>query len=544
MEKIFFGGTIRTMDTSNPVVEAVLVEDDKIVAVGSYEDMVAQAGSDVELVDLEGNAMLPGLFEPHAHFDLASFMHKGNFIGGLVYDNADEVVAKMKEAAEKTPKGKWLFLFGLDYLINRDLPELDRHWLDENVSTEHPIMVCVQSMHTSIVNTLALETMGIDRNTPDARDGRIYHDEDGEPNGILTEQTLTYPFLLAWINDWKLNPAELMKEQFIEWKKKGITSTWTAGMQSMFPNQLALMNQWEQAAPLRQDYAIAFAPLESGAASLDDCPEDNPMFKFTGIKFWYDGSPYTGNMFMYDNYLENEIMQDRLKIPAHQAGERLFDQEYFYNMFKKYHDMGFQISVHSQGDRSSHELLDIMERVITESPRTDHRHRIEHCAFMTQEDIQRCADLGITLSYHVGHLFYYGEALNELVIGEDRMNSMFMRCRDALDKGIKISLHSDDPMYFADPLMLVATACSRTSRKGNRMTTDQAITVDEAMRAVTIDAAWQQKRENEVGSIEVGKYADFTILSEDPYEVEDPYNIKDIDVVTTYLAGIDTDTMY
>ena len=204
--------------------------------------------------------------------------------------------------------------------------------------------------------------------------------------------------------------------------------------------------------------------------------------------------------------------------------------------------MGYQISVHSQGDRSNRELIDMFERLLTEHPREDHRHRIEHCAFMSPNEIRRCAELGITLSYHIGHLYYYGEALNELIIGEERMQSEFMRCRDALDAGIKVSLHSDDPMYFADPLLLATVSITRKTRKGEDIVPQQALDVHEAMRAITIDAAWQMNREKEIGSIEKGKFADFTILGENPYEV-DPLRIKDIPVVTTWVSGLNTDAM-
>lgn len=541
MRKIFYGGPIITMDDTNPRTEAVLVEDGSIVALGALDEMIAQAGDAADRVDLQGNAMMPGLVEPHAHFDVASCIHNCHFIGGLRYDTAEEVLAEIKRDVDATPVGKWVFCFGLDYLINRDLPEIDRYWLDE-ITSDRPLFIMVQSMHTGFLNSKGLEVMNITRDTPDPRDGHIYKDENGEPTGVLTEQTLLFPIILAWMQDLGRAPETLAAEQFKRFKKVGITTTWTAGMMALFPNQINLMAEWGQSAPVRQDYAIAFNSFEKGVMKLEDIPEGNAHCRFTGIKFWYDGSPYTGNMLMEDNYLENDTMQKSLQVPVSQAGERLFEQGMFYELLKKYHQMGYQISVHSQGNRANRELVDMFERLLSECPREDHRHRIEHCAFMHSEDIERCAKLGITLSYHIGHLYYYGEALNDLVIGKELVDDEFMCCRTALDAGMKVSLHSDDPMYFANPLLLAATAASRTSKRGLNMQPEQALSIHEALRAITIDAAWQQMRESELGSIEVGKFADFTVLKKDPYTV-DPYDIKDIEVVTTYLAGIDTDTM-
>lgn len=541
MEKIFHNGTIYTMDDKQPQVDAVYVKDGRIAATGALEQLREVAGHPVDEVDLGSNVMFPGFIEPHAHFDVASFFSQTHFIGGMVYDTTEEVIDRIKQVVDETPAGKWIFFFGLDYLLNRDFPAIDRHWIDD-ITTDHPVAIMVQSIHTAFLNTPAIKIMGFTAETEDPRDGHIYKDENGEPNGIITEQTLVFPVLIKWLQDWNFAPEFLCKEQYRSFKEKGITTTWTAGMMSLFPNQLELMAEWGKTAPVRQDYSIAFAPIENGSIDLDKLPENNDSFRFTGIKFWYDGSPYTGNMFMDDNYLENEIMQSRLHIPVDQAGERLFKQDMFYALLEKYHLMGYQISVHSQGDRSNRELIDMFERLLREHPRDGHRHRIEHCAFMAPEDVKRCGELGITLSYHIGHLFYYGEALNELVIGKPRVDAEFMRCRDAIDAGIPISLHSDEPMYFADPLLLASTAISRTTRKGLTMTEDQAISVHEAMRAITIDAAWQLMRDEELGSIEVGKFADFTVLAADPYKT-DPVAIKDIPVVTTYLAGADTDTL-
>lgn len=536
MEKIFFNGTIITMDEKNKEVEAVHVKEGKIAHVGKLEEVLQYKTEQTEMVDLQGNVLFPGFIEPHIHFDLAAIIDHAHYIGGIKYANTEDIINEMKRVIKETPPGEWIFFFGLDYLINRDLPQVNRHVLDK-LTSEHPVFVIIQSMHTTYANSLALSDLNITKDTQDTRDGHCFKDENGEPTGVLTEQT----FSLMFVNKWMQSKNEPMEKYFLnkaqDLSKAGITTCWTAGMMPLVKNHnqfvCDLINRDD--CPIRHDYSITYPNFLSGAESLDRIIPDQPKAKFTGIKFWFDGSPYTGNMKMFDNYLENPIMQDCLYVPKNQNGEFLFEKEKMHQLIQEYHNKGVQISIHSQGDYAGKVLVDIFEQVLTEFPRPDHRHRLEHCAFLSEEDTKRCAKLGIQLSYHVNHIYYYGEALNDLVVGEDR-TKIAVNCRWALDNGASFSLHTDDPMYPANPLRLVCTAVTRTSRSGKAFGPEYTIPVHEALKGITINAAFQCLREKEVGSIEVGKYADFTLLQENPYLV-DPLKIGDIKVIKTYLDG-------
>lgn len=539
MGQIFFNGNIITMEDNQQQVEAVYVKDGKIAAVGSLDAINKYQTAETEMIDLDGNTMFPGFFEPHIHLDLAALIDSATYVGGIEYENTEDVLNVIKKTIEETPPGKWIFFFGLDYLINRDLPMIDRHYLD-NLSAVHPMFILIQSMHTVYANSLALELVGIDKDTKDTRDGHCFKDENGVPTGVLTEQTFSLQFVAKWMQENQVSLKDLFVNKTEQLAKMGITTAWTAGLMPLVPNH----NQFvydiitDEKCPIRHDYAITFTNFNSGAESLDKLIPDHPKSKFTGVKLWLDGSPYTGNMKLFDNYLENEIMQERLFVPTNQNGELLFPLDTMYEIIKEYHNKGVQISVHSQGDRSGKELVDIFERVLTEYPRANHHHRIEHCAFLTKEDTQRCAQLGIELSYHVNHIYYYGEALNDLVVGPERAR-VAVNAKWGQESGANITLHSDDPMYHSNPLRLVCTAVTRQSRKGKVFGPEYKLTVDEAMKAITINSAKQLLRSEELGSIAVGKYADFTVLAENPYSV-DPLHIGDIEVVKTYLDGKET----
>lgn len=540
--KLFTGGKIITMNEVNPTCEAVYVEDGRVVKIGSFEEL-NNAFKEAEVIDLKGNVMMPGFIEPHAHFDLCSMISKMHNVSGIDYPNTEDVIEQLKKAVRETPKGHWIMCFGLDFLLNRDMPEVNRYWLDE-ISKEHPIAIIIQSMHTMYINSMGLEMAGINRDTKDTRDGHCIKDDSGEPLGILTEQGFIVPIVFKWLEQVNEDPWDWLVDEAKLWSKAGVTATWVAGFTPLYENHIQLMLDLfnNKGCPIRGDYTITFNSIEDGSVDLDKMTnKDTDKCKMTGIKSWYDGSPYTGNTLMFDNYLENEVMQNKLYVPKDNHGERLFSQKFFYKIMKKYHDTGYQLSIHAQGDQAASEVLEMYAKVLEESPRKDHRHRMEHCAFIRKEDLDLAAKLGITISYHTNHLYYYGEALQELVVGNERTEKM-LPYRSSLDKGIKISLHSDAPMYSVNPLRVAGNAVTRKTRNGQVIGPDECISITEALRGITIDAAWQILRDKDFGSIEEGKFADFTVIAEDPYEV-DPHHWEDIKIVTTYLSGEDTETL-
>lgn len=159
------------------------------------------------------NTMIPGFIEPHVYFDLCTMISQMHNISRLVYGDKDDVIREIKKAVDNTPKGKWVICFGLDYLINRDLPMIDRYWLDE-ITKEHPLALIIQSMHTMYLNSMALEIAGIDRNTKDTRDGHNIKDNNGESLGILTEQGFLVPIINLWLKDIGKDTKNLIKEEF------------------------------------------------------------------------------------------------------------------------------------------------------------------------------------------------------------------------------------------------------------------------------------------------------------------------------------------
>ena len=210
-EKLFYNCTIITMDLDCNIFNSVYVVDGIIADIGDFNDL-KKLYSKAELIDLKGYVMLPGFIEPHAHFDLCSICSQMLSVSGITYPNSENVIEALKRKIKDTPKGKWIMGFGIDYLINRNLVEIDRYYLD-SLSTNHPIALIIQSMHTLYCNSLALRLAGITRDTKDTSDGHLIKDKDGEPLGIMTEQGFILPMVKMCLEDLDMKPEELLEAE-------------------------------------------------------------------------------------------------------------------------------------------------------------------------------------------------------------------------------------------------------------------------------------------------------------------------------------------
>jgi predicted amidohydrolase YtcJ len=197
--------------------------------------------------------------------------------------------------------------------------------------------------------------------------------------------------------------------------------------------------------------------------------------------------------------------------------------------------MGWQVAVHCQGDQAITEVMAEFVKMNQKANITAYRHRLEHCLLLPKEVMPSMKLTNITPSFHINHILYYGEALKNDILGNDRVQKIFP-IKTFTEQYIPFSLHADKPMYEADPLSLVSTAVNRSTESGLVINQNQHISVWQALRAVTVDAAWQLHLEQKLGSIEKGKYADFVILDKNPLKVN-PQDISKVKVLETIVAG-------
>jgi predicted amidohydrolase YtcJ len=248
-------------------------------------------------------------------------------------------------------------------------------------------------------------------------------------------------------------------------------------------------------------------------------------FRLVAVKAWSDGSSQGKTAFFREPYLGGT---DR--------GSLNYTPEALTDAIRVAHKAGWQVGVHANGDAAIDTTLAAFETVLKEMPRADHRHRIEHCSYMRPEHIAKMAEHGFTPSYLIGHVKYWGKAFRDDILGPERAD-LLDPCASALAGGLRITLHSDYNVTQIHPLTMVETAVTRIlNQGGDVLNPKECIPVMAALKAVTLDAAWQTGMDGITGSVEVGKYADFVVLEKDPTTVE-PTAIHAIKVSETWLEG-------
>ena len=510
---------------------ALAIAGGRIAALGSHAEMLARRDPRTAVVHLDDAVVLPGLIEPHTHPDLCAQCYSWVDVSGFTHATAAGVERALREAIAGAPAGQWIFAFGLDFMLTPDLGVWDRARLDA-LAPRHPIFILIQSMHSAFVNSAALHAAGIDESTPDPEvGGRYGRDATGRLTGKVEEAGAMLPLLAAF--DYA--PAAFsarIRQQFQRYRGAGIT---TIGMPGMFVPApfLDIYEGLTADAPLR---TVAYLRDEQVDHAGRRPGEGAARFRVAGVKLWYDGSPYSGTMLLDDPYVDSELCCCRLGIARGSAGYALHDRTTLVPRLRRWLADGWQVLTHAQGDRAIREVLDMYEQVLgAPGGGAEPRWRIEHAGLISADDIARAARLGVALSFHVNHVRYYGPELRDAILGPARAERM-MPIGTAVRAGHRVSLHADSPMYPPGPLGLVRTAVTRRTRTGERLGVHEAISVEQALRAVTIDAAWQLGLEAEVGSLAPGKRADLTILDADPRDVA-PEQIDRIAVRATWLDG-------
>ncbi|MFK8025804.1 MAG: amidohydrolase [Ilumatobacter sp.] len=539
---------------------AVAVRGDRIVAVGLLDHVIAAIGAQPHRIDrsLDGRVILPGLIDQHLHPILGATTLATEVIAPEDWvlpertfpaaASHEEYVARLTSAVqdmEDAPADEWLFSWGYHELWHG---RVDRAVLDA-VSGARPIGVWQRSCHEFFFNTPALDALGLlDRDlaaevAAGTLDAGVAETADVNAGHFWERGNFALVFPLV-------TPMLFAPERFERGLRQMVRYLHQHGVTAFNePGAVLVPGAWELYEHVLGDIDTPFAsyfitdgrgPAEQGMSHEDSlaraqrqydmAPSGKLSFFDQQVKLFADGAILSQLMQMNEPYLDRAGNPN----PDHH-GAWLMEPDVFEERAKLYWDAGFRLHIHVNGDAGLEMVLDTIERRMAEHPRPDHRTVIVHFANSTEVQIDRLARLGCVVSSNPYYPVGFADKFGEVGLGPERADVM-TRHRSVLDRGVPLSFHSDLPMGRSDPIGMMSCAVNRVTPSGRVAGPAQRITVAEALRAVTIDAAHSWGRERELGSIEPGKVANFTVVDASPLDV-DPDALDTIDVIGTFFEG-------
>ena len=534
---IFSARKIVTMNPSRPFATHVAVRDGRIVAVGNFDEICGASGVAVD-TRFSDKILLPGFVEGHSHIMEGMMWSlpyvgagdrrspEGKLVAGL--PNIDAIVARLQQAdAAMTDPATPLFAWGFDPL-HIGGQSLTRQDLDK-VSTTRPIMVVHASFHISNVNTLVLEKAELNRTT---NISGVVMGKDGEPSGEV--QGIAARFRVFRVLGGNPLSGNLTAEDV----NRYASSACVQGVTTItdLHNDLAEQTiEVYRAASRRADFPVRLVPA---LASVSHTPEQG-IEKIATLRATGNDKLHYGIVkLVVDGSIQG--FTARLRWPGYHNGAPnglwYIAPEELPAIVAAYHKAGVQLHIHTNGDEATEVALDAIEAAQTAHPRPDHRHTLQHCQMADAALFKRMKALGVCVNLFANHLYYWGDSHHDLTMGPERA-ARLDATGTAQRIGVPYAIHSDAPVTPLSPLFTAWCAVNRISSGGRELgKTTEGISVEQALAAVTIGAAYTLKLDHRVGSIEAGKFSDFAVLEQDPFDVA-PEKLKDIPVWGTVVGG-------
>ncbi|MCC3862423.1 amidohydrolase [Pseudemcibacter aquimaris] len=522
---VLMGGNVITVDDQFSLKTAVAIQGKRIIAVGSDEDIKAYIGSDTNVIDLAGKTVLPGLIDVHGH--IHSY---GRLLQNLDLNNTKsyaEIIAMVKAKAETLEPGEWIIGQGWDQ-NNWDEKIFPTQEPLSAVSPNNPVILNRTDGHAILANKNAMDIAGITNDTPDPDGGKIIRNEAGEATGVfvdLAEElirqyepvtdkniadrlTVTADKALSvgltMVHDLGTSPAELKV-----FKAMAENGEFDMRVNVMFDNPAEEI-----------DYRAFFK--ENKIENIDD-----HMLMAKGIKLYRDGALGSRGALLTEPYHDD----------THNYGIEVATQEEVYEISKAAIDTGIQIVTHAIGDEAVSTTLNSYEKAFNETGKQDHRFRMEHAQIIHEEDVNRFVELGVIPGVQPGSVITDMD-WTETRIGPERIKRAYL-FRDFLNTGTPLIFSSDFPTESINPFEGMYRAVTRMHEDGtpaNGWNIEQAVTIEEAIKAHTIWAAYSSFDEDILGSIETGKYADLIVIDRDVLSIEST-DLKNVQVEYTIVGG-------
>lgn len=521
---------VLTMNPAQPTASTVAVAQGRIVAVGTREELAGLRSQAQRVLDLDGATLIPGLIDAHTHFVMGSESLSRVRLAGVA--TMAEMQRRVAEKVAAAPAGSWITGRGWDDTKRADVIALPTAADLDAVAPNHPVYLSRADAHVGWANSAALRLAGIDATTPDPYGGRIVRDERGEPTGILQETAKKLVERLIPPAD-HASRSDALRQGLATAAQYGIT-----GIHDNTPAEdIALYQEFRERGELTlrvntlvRGWEVDQPFLEPLIAIGARTGFGDDWIRIGALKLSLDGTLGSRTAAMLEPYSDDP---DNTGVPR-------ISQEELDPIIERAHRHHIQVALHAIGDAACRMALDSIERATAAYQWPDHRHRIEHEQVVAPEDMPRFAKLGVIASLQPCH------AVTDLLwvesrVGPERMPTSYA-WQSFLKLGTRICLGTDWPVETLDPRVGFYEAVTRkaldgTPAEGRRP--EEALTIKQVLKGYTLDAAWAEHAERKKGSIEPGKYADFTIFAQDPTAV-DPNDLLHLDVLGTIVEGRST----
>jgi predicted amidohydrolase YtcJ len=528
---VLVDGHIWTENPAQPEAEAIAVYGNRILRVGTSEEVRRLAGPLTMVIDLHGRRVVPGFNDAHVHF-----VDGGQGLAGVQLRDASsqtEFRERIAKFAQTQPAGVWIVDGWWDH--ERWKPAvLPTHQLIDDVTQKNPVFIQRLDGHMALANALAMKLAGVDRNTKDVPGGVIVRDANGNPTGIFKDSAMA-------LIDRVIPPLSLEETETAilaaqrEAARNGVTSVQEMAdttEDTSGPEHVRTLEDLERTGRLKVRISVNLRLLDWKYLANPGIQAGfhDGFIQVGGLKAFADGGLGASTAWLFAPYNDapntSGLASDELQHP-----------EQMYADMKGADKAGLQIAIHAIGDRANRTILDMYQRLEKENGPRDRRLRIEHAQHLTAQGIPRFAELHVIASMQPYHAIDDGRWA-EKRLGPERIRYAY-DFKSLLDSGAMLAFGSDWPVAPLEPLMGIYAAVTRRTLDGknpNGWVPEQKITVAQAVHAYTVGAAYAQFDEKEKGSLEAGKLADMAVLSRDIFHI-DPVQIEDTRVDLTILGG-------
>ncbi len=525
---VLVNGKVVTVDAEDSIVEAVAVNNGRILAIGSTSEVMELAGEGTEVLDLGGKTVLPGMIDTHTHPSGAAARFGAIDCRSPPINSIKEILDLVAEKVAEVEPGGWIRCVNYNDIKLVERRHITRWELDD-VAPENPVFVSKETGHLYVANSEAFELAGVSKDTPDPPGGKIDRTEEGELTGLLYEtagrlvSNLIPPQSVSMLTEG----LRQVWNQFAEW---GITTTHDAsGHKCAVKAYRRLLDEGHRKVRV---LLMMRRRLEDGTdvlSSLESLGMESGFgddwLKFMSLKIMGDGSGSGGSAAVYTP--QHRGMKD--------LGLMVTSPEEMKELTARAHNAGIRVSIHSIGDRGIDAALDAIEEAQRQNPIPDMRHRIEHNSCCTPKQLKRIKELKVTPSSSIGYMYGIGDDYVEN-FGPERLQWLHPH-KTMQDMGIVAGGNNDYAVTSYSPFVQIYEAVARKTRTGQLVSPNEAIGIMDAIRLYTWNGAYLGKEEDIKGSIETGKLADMIVIDRDILTIP-PEEIKDVKVLTTIVDGM------